>query len=239
MFGTSLVVSNHKRRSQIASDRFVNTAIIRNNVHSMPATPRRKAASQQAQSPAVSLVGRSVAIPLDVFKESDSQYTGKVVGTSRRKKNTVYVKVDQDDTQYWFPADEVAKWVVKDNPTAAVPSTPKTPRSRKTALHQDSPNKASAAASNQPTKHAERLDREAVLNREEAALLDTQAHDAASCHPERPEDLAETIEGLVSSNCKFFSCCAMSCSHIISVDIVCRWPPVPRKYKLSQPLLSP
>jgi len=83
------VVSNHKRRSQIASDRFVNTPIISNNVYNMPATPRRKAASQQTQSPAVSLVGRSVAIPLDIFKESDSQYTGKVVGTPRRKKNAV------------------------------------------------------------------------------------------------------------------------------------------------------
>jgi len=217
----------------------VNTAIKRNNVHSMPATPRRKAASQQAQSPAVSLVGRSVAIPSDIFKESDSQYTGKVVGTPKRKKNAVYVKVDQDDTEYWFPADEVAKWVVKDNPTAAVPSTPKTPRSRKTALHQDSPNKASAAASNQPRKHAARFDRKAVLNMEEAALLDTQAHDAASCHPERPEDLAETIEGLVSSNCTFFSCYAISCSHSTSVKTVCRWPPALRKYKLSQPLLPP
>ena len=211
----------------------MNTAIIRNNVHSMPATPRGKAASQQAQSPAVSLVGRSVAIPSDIFKESDSQYTGKVVGTPKRKKNAVYVKVDQDDTEYWFPADEVAKWVVKDNPTASVPSTPKTPRSRKTALHKDSPNKASAAASNQPRKHAERFDRKAVLNLEEAALLDTQAHDAASCHPERPEDLAETIEGLVSSNCKSCSCCAISCSHSTLVKIVCRWPPALRTYKLS------
>ena len=207
----------------------MNTAIIRNNVHSMPATPRGKAASQQAQSPAVSLVGRSVAIPSDIFKESDSQYTGKVVGTPKRKKNAVYVKVDQDDTEYWFPADEVAKWVVKDNPTAS----PKTPRSRKTALHQDSPNKASAAASNQPRKHAARSDRKAVLNMEEAALLDTQAHDAASCHPERPEDLAETIEGLVSSNCKSCSCCTISCSHSISDKIVCRRPPALRKYKLS------
>ena len=205
----------------------------------MPATPRGKAASQQAQSPAVSLVGRSVAIPSDIFKESDSQYTGKVVGTPKRKKNAVYVKVDQDDTEYWFPADEVAKWVVKDTPTAAVPSTPKTPRSRKTALHKDSPNKASAAASNQPRKHAERFDRKAVLNMEEAALLDTQAHDAASCHPERPEDLAETIEGLVSSNHKPCSCCTTSCSHSISDNIVYRRPPALRKYKLSQPLLSP
>ncbi len=239
MFGTSLVVSNHKRRSQIASDRFVNTAIIPNNVYSMPATPRRKAASQQAQSPAVSLVGRSVAIPSDIFKESDSQYTGKVVGTPKRKKNAVYVKVDQDDTEYWFPADEVAKWVVKDDPTAAVPSTPKTPRSKKTALHQDSPNKASTAASNQPTKRVERSNRNAVLNLEKAAHLDTQVHDAASCHPERPEDLAETIEGLVSSNCNPCSCCTISCSHSISDKIVCRRPPALRKYKLSQPLLSP
>ncbi|DBA69603.1 TPA: hypothetical protein ACH3X2_012674 [Trebouxia sp. C0005] len=166
----------------------------------MPATPRRKTASQQAQSPAVSLVGRSVAIPLDIFKESDSQYTGKVVGTPKRKKNAVYVKVDQDDTEYWFPADEVAKWVVKDNATAAVPSTPKTPRSRKTALHQNSPSKASTAASNQPARRAERFDRKAVLSMEETALLNTQAHDAASCHPERPEGLAATIEGLATTS---------------------------------------
>ncbi|DBB01147.1 hypothetical protein WJX77_000720 [Trebouxia sp. C0004] len=166
----------------------------------MPATPRRKAASQQTQSPAVSLVGRSVAIPSDIFKESDSQYTGKVVGTPRRKKNAVYVKVDQDDTEYWFPADAVAKWVVKDTPTAAVPSTPKTPRSRKTALHKDSPNKASTAASNQATKHTERFNRKTVLNLEEAALLGTQVHDAASCHPERPEDLAETFEELAATS---------------------------------------
>jgi len=128
---------------------------------------------------------------------------------------------------------------VKDNPTADVLSTPKTPRSRKTALHQNSSNNASTAASNQPTKHAERFKRKAVLNMEEAALLDTQVQDAASCHPERPEDLAETIEGLVSSNCKSCSCCTISCSHSISDKIVCRRPPALRKYKLSQPLLSP
>lgn len=196
------VISGFKprQRSQIASDRFANTAITGNNVHSMPTTPRRKAASQEAQSPAVSLVGRSVAIPLDIFKESDAQYTGKVVGTPRRKKNAVYVKVDQDDTEYWFPADEVAKWVVNDDPTAAVPSTPKTPRSRKTALHRDTPNNASTAASNQPTTHLERSNRKAVLKMEEAAHLDTPVHDAASCHPERPEDFAETIEGLAATS---------------------------------------
>ncbi|KAL0029180.1 hypothetical protein WJX79_000983 [Trebouxia sp. C0005] len=35
---------------------------------------------------------------------------------------------------------------------------------------------------------------------EETALLNTQAHDAASCHPERPEGLAATIEGLATTS---------------------------------------
>ncbi len=166
----------------------------------MPATPRRKINNEEAQSPAQSLLGRSVAIPSDIFKESDSQYTGKVVGTPRRK-NAVYVKVDQDDTEYWFPADEVAKWVVKDPKPAATPSTPKTPRRRKTALHQDSPNGASTAASSQPTKQGKRPKQQAAFVHTQPTAVNTQqqhVHDAASCHPERPEDFTETIEGLVS-----------------------------------------
>ena len=167
----------------------------------MPATPRRKATSQKSGSPAQSLVGCSVVIPQDIFSESGSQYTGKVVGTPRRKKNTVYVKVDQDDTEYWFPADEVANWVVQDTkPTAAVPHTPRT---RKNRQHTDSPQGVSTAGSSQPANVAKGQQKQALKSpgkRQETTTpkaVVQRWHDAASCHPENPDAFAETIEELV------------------------------------------
>lgn len=168
----------------------------------MPATPRRQAQTNQTPTPAQSLVGQSVAIPADVFKESESQYTGKVTGTPKRKKNAVYVKVDQDNSEYWFPADEVAKWVVKES--KATLSTPKTRISNPAALQKSSPKRTSAAASNQPAGRGARSQQPAALDSSHhqdftlPSSQEQQVHDASSCHPERPEDLAETIEGLVS-----------------------------------------
>ena len=165
----------------------------------MPATPRRKLANSETQSPAQSLVGQSVTIPLDIFKESQAQYTGKVVGTPRRK-NAVYVKVDQDDTEYWFPADQVAKWVVEDTKPAIAAATPKTPRARKQGQRTDSPQGASTAASSQPANMAGRHKRRALQSSGEhvgAQVSAQQTQDAASCHPEKPDTFAETIEGLV------------------------------------------
>ena len=174
------------------------------STHKMPATPRRQAQTDQTQTAAQSLVGQSVAIPADIFKESESQYTGKVTGTPKRKKNAVYVKVDQDNSEYWFPADEVAKWVIKESKAAATLSTPKTPKSRPAALQKSSPKRTSAAASNQPAPRGTRSQQPAAPDssqHQEFTLPNSQVqqvHDASSCHPERPEDLAETIEGLVS-----------------------------------------
>lgn len=166
----------------------------------MPATPRRKATGEKFESPAQSLVGCSVAIPPNIFSETDSQYTGKVVGTPRRKKNAVYVKVDQDNTEYWFPADEVANWVVQDTkPTAAVPHTPRTRKSRQ---HTDSPQGVSTAGSSQPAHVAKRQQKQALQSpgkRQETSTPEAvaQTSHAASCHPENPDAFAETIEELV------------------------------------------
>lgn len=164
----------------------------------MPATPRRKGAAE-TQSPR-SLVGQSVAIPSDIFKESQTQYTGKVVGTPRRK-NAVYVKVDQDDTEYWFPADQVAKWVVGDTKPAVTAASPKTTRARKQGQRTDSPQGASTAASSLTANTASRHKRWALQSsgeHGETKLLTQQTQDAASCHPEKPDAFAETIEELVS-----------------------------------------
>ena len=211
----------------------------------MPSTPRRKVSSEQTHSPAQSLIGCSVAIPANIFKESNSHFTGKVVGTPRRK-NAVYVKVDQDNTEYWFPTDEVAKWVVKDDKTAATLATPKTPKRARRALHQDIANDASTAASSQPTARAKRSKKQAATEGDQhktPALLDSQpqhVHDAASCHPERPEDLTETIEGLVSDCCKAanvpngnddrFQVVTKS----IPLILCCRQPQVLKRFKLSE-----
>ena len=186
----------------------------------MPATPRRKLTSEQTQSPAQSLVGRAVAIPSDVFKESDSQYTGRVVGTPRRK-NAVYVKVDQDDTEYWFPADEVAKWVVdKPEPAAAV----KTPKVRKQAQRTDSPQGVSKTASSHPTQVPGRRTRQAVqssIEHQETNLQEAQQlQDAASFHPENSDAFADTIEELVRADHKqtAYTFC------IAQLTDVCCWP---------------
>ena len=168
----------------------------------MPATPRRKTNSQKTESPAQSLVGCSVAIPPNIFHESESQYTGKVVGTPRRKKNAVYVKVDQDDTEYWFPADEVANWVVQDTKPTATAAVPKTPKPRKHRQHTDSPQGVSTAGSSQPDI-AGRQHKQALQSYErpqKSTPVAQRAHDAASCHPENPDAFAETIEDLVKTN---------------------------------------
>lgn len=181
----------------------------------MPATPRRKVTSDQTQSPAQSLVGRSVAIPSDIFKEGDSRYTGKVVGTPRRK-NAVYVKVDQDATEYWFPADEVAKWVVDDPKHTATAVMPRTPRSRKHANRTDSPQGVSTAASSQPAKAAGRHKRQAVQTSDtqpQTPVVETvaqQIQDAASCHPEKPDAFVDTIEELVRPMLMLFAFCRPS-----------------------------
>lgn len=172
----------------------------------MPATPKRKATSQKTESPAQSLVGCSVAIPSNIFNESVSQYTGKVVGTPRRKKNAVYVKVDQDDTEYWFPADEVANWVVQDVKPTASPAVPKTPRTRKHKHHTDNPQGVSTAGSSKPAEVAGRHRKQAAqspVKRQETTIREEvaqRAHDAASCHPDNPDAFAETIEDLVKAN---------------------------------------
>ena len=172
----------------------------------MPATPRRKITSEKTHSPAQSLVGCSVAIPSNIFAESDSQYTGRVVGTPRRKKNAVYVKVDQDDTEYWFPADEVANWVVQDTKSKATATVPKTPRTRKQRQHADSPQGVSTAASGQPADIAGTQQQQALHSageRQETTLpqaVAQRAQDAASCYPEKPDAFAETIEELVKAN---------------------------------------
>lgn len=171
----------------------------------MPATPRRRTTSQKTESPAQSLVGCSVAIPSNIFNESESQYTGKVVGTPRRKKNAVYVKVDQDDTEYWFPADEVANWVVQDTKPTATAAVPKTPRLRKHSQHTDSPQGVSTAGSSQPDiagrQHKQAM--QSPVRPQETRIPEPvaqRAHDAASYHPENSDAFAETIEDLVKAN---------------------------------------
>ena len=171
----------------------------------MPATPRRQTTSIKTESPAQSLVGCSVAIPANIFNERESHYTGKVVGTPRRKKNAVYVKVDQDDTEYWFPADEVANWVVQDTQPTATAAVLKTPRAAKHRQHTDSPQGVSTAGSSQPADVAGRQHKQALQSprklQETTVLkpLVQRAHDAASCHPEDPDAFTETIEHLVKA----------------------------------------
>ena len=172
----------------------------------MPATPKRKTTRQKIESPAQSLVGCSVAIPSNIFNESESQYTGKVVGTPRRKKNAVYVKVDQDDTEYWFPANEVANWVVQATKPTATAAVPKTPRIRKHKQQTDSPQGVSTAGSTQPADAAGRQHKQALQSPSEPhettipQPVAQRAHDAASCHPESPNAFAETMEDLVKAN---------------------------------------
>ena len=191
-------------KHQTTNDRFAYNGVW---LHFAGITPRRKVSNEHTHSFIQSLIGCSVAIPSEIFKESTSQFTGKVVGTPRRK-NAVYVKVDQDDTEYWFPADEVAKWVVKGGEAAVTPATPKTPKRARTALQHDRLSDASKAASSPPGLWAGRSKKQAANQGDQQktpALLASQpqyVHDAASCHPQRPEDLTETIEGLVRDVCK-------------------------------------
>lgn len=169
----------------------------------MPATPARKNNSKQSQSPHHSLVGCSVAIPSNIFKESNSRYTGKVVGTPSRKRNAVYVKVDQDDTEYWFPADEVATWVIPDTKPKATAAVPKTPKATKLKQQKDSPHGVSTAASSKPADGQHKQTLQNLTKRQDTTDHDFMAmrmHDAASCHPEKPDAFTETVEELVKAN---------------------------------------
>lgn len=168
----------------------------------MPATPVRKIASKKTQSPAQSLVGCSVAIPPNIFNESSSQYTGKVVGTPSRKKNAVYVKVDQDDTEYWFPAGEVATWVIQDTRPKATGAVPKTPGSRKQKQQADSSHRESTAGSSQPADGQQKQALQNPTKRYDSTFIESmpmRAQDAVSCHPEKPDAFAETVEELVKN----------------------------------------
>lgn len=168
----------------------------------MPATPARKIASKKTQSTAQSLVGCSVAIPSNIFNESNSQYTGRVVGTPSRKKNAVYVKVDQDDTEYWFPADEVASWVIQDTRPKATGAVPKIPRTRKQKQQADSPHRESTAGSSQPADGQQKQALQNPTKGHDSTLINfmpTRAQDAVSCHPKKPDAFAETVEELVKA----------------------------------------
>ena len=164
----------------------------------MAGTPKRKSIAASTASPAVSLIGSAVVIPPEIFAEDDVQYTGKVIGTPSRRKNAVYVKVDQDATQYWFPVSEVSKWVV-DNKPATRTSTPKSARHKR--KHTAEPSQQVPTASQTADADDQAVTQAAAPRH--LALSDSPAaavhlHDASSSHPQPQEDFTDTIEGLVS-----------------------------------------
>lgn len=166
----------------------------------MPATPRKLTHKAAPLSPAQALIGRSVAIPSDVFKEK-AEYTGVVTGTPRRK-DAVYVKVDQDNTQYWFPTAEVEKWVVEDTSLKARPSSPLASRSGHTPRkrgHKVDGNQSDSASLGRASRRQLRAQSDQYPVQATDSSQQQQQHitDAASSQAERPEDLAETIEALV------------------------------------------
>lgn len=163
-------------------------------------TPKRKKIAASAQSPVHSLIGCQVVIPTEIFPEDKVQYTGQVTGTPSRRKNAVYVKVDQDDTQYWFPATEVSKWVVDKKPDQTTSAT--TPRRARHKQH-------IAESSQQHTPATQTADADRSHHTTEAVtpanLADdrdppaaVQLNDASSCHPHPQEDFTDTLEVLVS-----------------------------------------
>ena len=188
---TRCYYENVAAAGQTTSDCVVKTRIGRT---SMPATPRRTSTSAHTSSPAQSLVGRCVAIPSDIFKEDKQQYTGKVTGTPRRK-NAVYVTVDQDNTKYWFPADQVAQWVVGEATSPSTPHKSKSVRSKSRTSAADSGTVASSQQQDtRPDRHLSATSDQRATDSSQQPL----AADAASSHPERPEEFTETITGLVS-----------------------------------------
>ena len=162
----------------------------------MAGTPKHKSVLASTASPAASLIGSSVVIPREIFAEDNVQYTGKVVGTPSRRKNAVYVKVDQDATQYWFPVSEVSKWVVDDKP-ATTTSTPKSARHRRKhtadSTQQTPTASQTADADDQAVTQAAALCHVTLSDSPAAAV-----HDASSSHQQPQEDFTDTIEGLVS-----------------------------------------
>lgn len=170
----------------------------------MSGTPKRKSIAAATHSPAQSLVGRSVVIPTEIFPEDNVQYTGQVTGTPTRRKNAVYVKVDQDASQYWFPANEVSKWVVDQEPaTTAATATPKRAKHKHKQQHV-------AQSSKQTTPESQMADAD-HFQHEPVAVAPIrhpagnspaaagQLNDASSCHPPPQEDFTDALEGLVST----------------------------------------
>lgn len=162
-------------------------------------TPKRKTAAAVMRSPAQSLIGASVVIPPAIFPEDNAQYTGTVTGTPSRRKNAVYVKVDQDATQYWFPASEVSKWVVGENPATTASRTPKKARhqrQRPEDSSQQTPTASQTADVDDQTATQAEAPAELTVNNSPAPAA-ACLHDASSCHPQPHDDFTDTLEGLV------------------------------------------
>ena len=187
---TRCYYENVAAAGQTTSDCAVRNQIGKN---SMPATPRRTSTNAHTSSPAQSLVGRSVAIPSDIFKEDKQQYTGKVTGTPRRK-NAVYVTIDQDNTKYWFPADQVAQWVVGEATSPSTPLKSKGVHSKSRTSAADSGTVASSQLQDVRSKRQLRAKSvQPTTDGSQQPLL----VDAASSHSKHPEEFTKAIEGLV------------------------------------------
>ena len=161
-------------------------------------TPKRKIIAALAQSPARSLIGASVLIPSAIFPEDNVQYTGTVTGTPSRRKNAVYVKVDQDATQYWFPASEVLKWVVGRKPATTETRTPK--KARHQRQHPEDSSQQSPTASQTADvddQTATQADAPAEITVDNSPAPAAQLHDASSCHPRPHDGFTDRLEELV------------------------------------------
>lgn len=159
----------------------------------MGATP--KPPSTSAQSPAKSLVGRRVLIPREIFDEDDVQYTGIVTGTPGHRRNAVYVKVDQDATEYWFPAMDVANWLVGDKP-----ATTNTPRqSRLKGRHLTNTEQSVATVSQRAETDEAHAHSEVRAQSHSYIGTSTTELDAGSCLVKPQEAFTDTLEDLVSA----------------------------------------